>query len=255
MSSELRRAWTRGETILALELYYLLPPGADKSGNPQIQALAAVIGRTADSVKLKLQNFKSLDPNYTADGRTGLPGASKQDKALAAEFFGHWAKLLAKAEKYRQSYKLTEDYALLTGAAENFPDGADIIRSRKARIGQGFFRNAVLAAYDRRCCITGISLAPLLRASHIKPWAQANADEKLNPANGLLLNALFDAAFDQGYISLSADYRLLLSPQLRADTQTAAAFTPHEGKPIRLPSRFPPAAEFIKYHNDCVFRQ
>lgn len=261
-AEKLQRGWTREETILAFELYCWIPRGKDTVSNPQIQALAAAINRSANSIKLKLQNFKSLDTNYTANGRKGLAHASALDKAIAADFFGSGQKLVFETAELKHKFGLSADYAPVKTNAEkprnNFlendcREGADIMRSQKARIGQTFFRRALLAAYDGKCCITGISLKPLLRASHIKPWAQASADEKVNPANGLLLNALFDAALDQGYISLGSDYRLILSHKLLEDEKSAAAFAPYKGRNISPPSRFRPASEFIQYHNDCVF--
>ena len=47
----------------------------------------------------------------------------------------------------------------------------------QARIGQNFFRKAVLSAYNYRCCITGLSIPSLLVASHIIPWREMNQDK------------------------------------------------------------------------------
>ena len=68
------------------------------------------------------------------------------------------------------------------------------------RVGQDFFRRAVLANYEETCCITGIADPRLLTASHIKPWGK-DSDNRHNPANGLLLSATLDRAFDRGLIS------------------------------------------------------
>ena len=47
-----------------------------------------------------------------------------------------------------------------------------------------------------RCPITGIAdTALLLRASHIVPWAECDDAQRLDIRNGLLLSALWDAAF------------------------------------------------------------
>ena len=69
----------------------------------------------------------------------------------------------------------------------------------KVRVNQSFFRNTVLASYENKCCITGISIPDFLVASHIIPWSK---DEKnrLNPENGLCLNSIHDKAFDKGFI-------------------------------------------------------
>lgn len=83
------------------------------------------------------------------------------------------------------------------------------------RIGQQRFRREVLALYGGKCAITGSKL--LIRASHIKPWRVASDQERLDPANGLALSPVYDAAFDLGLISFSPDGRILLSERLKPE--------------------------------------
>lgn len=65
------------------------------------------------------------------------------------------------------------------------------------------------------CPVTGTTFAPLLRASHIKPWAACeNGNERLDPYNGIILAAHIDILFDQGWISFENDGRLLISNEL-----------------------------------------
>jgi hypothetical protein len=54
----------------------------------------------------------------------------------------------------------------------------------------------------------------LLRASHIVPWADCADTQGLDVHNGLLLSALWDAAFDRGLISFADDGSVLASSQL-----------------------------------------
>jgi putative restriction endonuclease len=69
------------------------------------------------------------------------------------------------------------------------------------RVGQDVFRGALMDYWVGRCAITGCAEPLLLRASHIKPWAQCETDaERLDVYNGLLLAAHLDAAFDAGLI-------------------------------------------------------
>jgi hypothetical protein len=58
------------------------------------------------------------------------------------------------------------------------------------------------------------SIAALLRASHIKPWAKSSNPDRLNPANGILLTAHIDALFDCGFISFADDGTMLVSAQI-----------------------------------------
>jgi hypothetical protein len=83
-----------------------------------------------------------------------------------------------------------------------------------ARRGQGKFRRNV-AAYESSCRCTGIEVAGLLIASHIKPWrACSSAAERLDGSNGLLLTPSADYLFDRGFISFSDGGDLLLSESI-----------------------------------------
>ena len=93
------------------------------------------------------------------------------------------------------------------------PLGADLPTITSRRSGHDQFRDALLD-YWRGCAITGLTTPRLLRASHIKPWASAEPDEKTDLFNGLLLAPHFDAAFDAGLIGFNDEGQLLLSPEL-----------------------------------------
>ncbi len=65
------------------------------------------------------------------------------------------------------------------------------------RVGQDIFRQALMKYWNGRCPLTGITDPALLRASHIVPWSECESDaQRLDVHNGLLLSALWDAAFD-----------------------------------------------------------
>lgn len=62
--------------------------------------------------------------------------------------------------------------------------------------------------------LTGISDTALLRASHIIPWKDCASDrERLDVHNGLLLSALWDAAFDRGLVTFGDDGFLSSRPR------------------------------------------
>ena len=247
--------WSREEVMLAFELYCIIPNGKDTDDNPLIMELAKALGRTANSVKMKLQNFKHCDPTYTKDGKVGLKGVSKIDKEVCAEFFQNWNDLISETSIIKQNLGLnlheetTEEMLII-------PAGKDRIITSTQRVGQSFFRKALLAAYDYRCCFTGISVPELLRASHIKPWSESNCEnEKTNPQNGLLLNALHDAAFDKGYITITLDYKIVVSKILLSESEANRQyFVPLNGQKMILPNRFVPDRRFIEYHNS-IFKE
>lgn len=92
---------------------------------------------------------------------------------------------------------------------------------RRIRIGQDVFRAALLDYWGGTCPLTGIAEAPLLRASHILPWSRCSDAERLDVHNGLLLSALWDAAFDRGLVSFADDGHALFASELGAAARQA----------------------------------
>jgi hypothetical protein len=88
-------------------------------------------------------------------------------------------------------------------------------RAQKFRIGQDIFRDALMEYWRGSCPLTGIASPELLRASHMMPWSLCETDgQRLDVHNGLLLSALWDAAFDAGLVTFDDDGRVLPSPRL-----------------------------------------
>ena len=127
----------------------------------------------------------------------------------------------------------------------------------RKRIGQVFFREAILRAYNNKCCITGINQTDLLIASHIKPWSVCDIQtEGTNPSNGLCLNAFHDKAFDKGLITLDKKFCVIVSNRIKdaaMDLATREWFMSYNKTQINLPDKFLPDRRFIEYHNDYVF--
>ncbi len=129
-------------------------------------------------------------------------------------------------------------------------DGKERIQSIKARIGQNTFREVVLAVYQNRCCLTGIDLPEVNRASHIIGWAE-RAETRMDPRNGLCLSATYDAAFDRKLITFDDDFRLVLSKTIRervASQSLKTHFLSKEGQQLDIPSRFSPLREYLEHH-------
>lgn len=98
------------------------------------------------------------------------------------------------------------------------PQTTEVERLVIQRIGQNLFREALITYWNGRCPLTGITDTALLRASHIVAWANCQSDgERLDVHNGLLLSALWDAAFDKGLVSFSDDGMALFSKNLSAE--------------------------------------
>jgi len=100
-------------------------------------------------------------------------------------------------------------------ATEHMPQATEAECQAVRRIGQTLFRQALLDYWNGRCPLTGIADEPLLRASHIVAWADCETEAlRLDVHNGLLLSALWDAAFDTGLVSFADDGSVLASPSL-----------------------------------------
>ncbi|MDE0179423.1 MAG: HNH endonuclease [Gammaproteobacteria bacterium] len=101
----------------------------------------------------------------------------------------------------------------------NLPRTTEAERLVVQRVGQDIFRRGLLEFWDGRCAITGLDVPELLRASHIKPWADCATDgERLDVFNGLLLAPHVDALFDTGLITIAESGSVLCSTSLPPDT-------------------------------------
>lgn len=108
------------------------------------------------------------------------------------------------------------------------PKGGETERALlgKARIGQGKFRQDLIDRWNGRCALTGVDRRELLRASHIKPWSGSNNEERLDPCNGFLLSAAYDAAFDAKLISFADDGSMVLAEDFSVDDAQKAGINP-----------------------------
>lgn len=250
-----RKKWRRDELLIALKLYCELPFGKFHSRNPEIQRYATILGRTPSSLAMKLSNFASFDPQILTTGRKGLSGASTADRYIWEEMTSDWPRLAEEITKVECELPVPSLAANPEWTDRDYT-GKTRTTQTQARIGQDFFRKAVLSAYEFTCCITGISLPALLVASHILPWREDESN-RLNPRNGLCLSAIHDRAFDQGLITLSEDFRLLLAPaiqKLKATPYIETTFWVYEGRQIQLPKKFNPNPAFLRYHRERLFQ-
>lgn len=248
-----RNDWTRVQVLAGLHIYLQLNYGQLHSRNPKIKELAGWIGRTANSVALKLCNLASLDPAVLASGRKGMDGASKVDKAVWTELLANWDATVVEAASIYG--KLAAQHGLdLSDELDVELPPTELGRTRTAtvqvRVNQARFRKSVLVGYNSTCCISGLQNECLLIASHIVPWSQ-DSHNRLNPQNGLCLSALHDRAYDQGLITVLPDFTVRVSAKLK--TKSADAFLQEsllrfDKSPIRMPSRLAPAPNFLAWH-------
>jgi putative restriction endonuclease len=124
----------------------------------------------------------------------------------------------------------------------------------RGRLGQGAFRLLVTDAYTRRCAVTGEKTLPVLQAAHIRPYASAGPHRV---ANGLLLRSDMHILFDRGYVTVTPELRVEVSPRLREEWDNGREYYGYHGKSLVVtpaPSTDRPAAEFLRWHNENRFR-
>lgn len=171
----------------------------------------------------------SMAPIRVPDAPIPLARADWYDRQEVHRFFssGQNFNPLPTSPDYKERFD-----ALLSGygqsaASELADDLAEIERTVpdatqretliQARIGQGRFRADVTRLWGKgeTCSLTGIALPELLVASHIKPWRDSTSEERLDPANGLLLAVHADKLFDRHLLSFDlqrAELRSVVAP-------------------------------------------
>lgn len=119
------------------------------------------------------------------------------------------------------------------------------------RVGQDIFRAGLIDYWEGTCAITGLALVEVLRASHIKPWADCESDrERLDVFNGLLLAPHLDAAFDRGFITVTDDGAVVVSSALAVGDRRILGLA----EPLRVRSLGDGHRAYLSWHRARVFR-
>lgn len=256
------RPWTREEVLLTISLYCKLPYRKLRQSTAEVRELAQLLNRTPSAISKRCCNYVQFDPVESKRVK-GFTRAAKLDRSVWAEINCDWERFATECEQIEkrvreeQSAPLLQENSVPSTCETVFPLGDTREQIVKVRIGQRFFRDAVLTAYDRRCCVTGIKHDALLVASHIKPWKDSDPKtERTNPRNGLCLSALYDKAFDAGLMTVDKEYRIIFSTSVLSCAPQEEAqkfFCFYEGKELLLPDRFTPEQQFFEHHRNCIF--
>lgn len=120
------------------------------------------------------------------------------------------------------------------------------------RVGQDIFRAGLLEYWEERCAISGLGVQELLRASHIKPWADCETDaERLDVFNGLLLAPHLDAAFDCGFITVEDDGVVVVSPKLPPEAREVLGLS----APLRMMGLTERHRVYLQWHRSREFKK
>ena len=197
---------------------------------------------------MRLSNFASLDPLLQERGIRGLAGISDDARRLWYEFEASPEDVLFEAEAALAGMQvrpldLGSDFETMG------LEGREREALVKVRVNQRLFRKMVLNGYGSTCCVTGIDEPSLLVGSHIVPWAE-DALQRLNPRNGLCLNALHDRAFDVGLMTVSDDLCVQVAPKaLRAPT-LSRWLGEFDGSPLTFGGRLRPDPALLRWHRE-----
>lgn len=120
------------------------------------------------------------------------------------------------------------------------------------RLGQGTFRIAVTEAYEGACAVTREHSLPALDAAHIRPYGEGGEHEV---RNGLLLRADLHRLFDKGYLTVTPELRVEVSPRLREEYHNGRSYYPLHGESVKVPAgrAEQPERELLSWHNEHVF--
>lgn len=130
---------------------------------------------------------------------------------------------------------------------KNLPTTTEAERLVVQRIGQNIFRDRLIDYWESRCPLTGITDKALLRASHIVPWKDCTSNaERLDVHNGLLLSALWDAAFDRGLVTFDDEGSPQFSPALSDIGRSAL----HWQAPLQLTAKH---RKKLAWHRDNIW--
>lgn len=145
-------------------------------------------------------------------------------------------------------------WELADRVAESIPEIVDrpiVEQVVSRRFRDEAFRRHVRAAYRNTCAITGLQLTngggrPEVQAAHIRP---VECDGPDTVRNGLALTGTVHWMFDRGMISLSDDYRVIVS---RKGVPSELSSLVTEGRPMRLPDQinFRPHPAYLRWHRE-----
>src|SRR5262245_7757239 len=249
------KTWTHDELLIVFRLYCRTPFGRLHQRNPEIIQVSQLLGRTPSAVAMKACNFASLDPAQKSRNISALGNVSRADRELWVSFEQDSEAVAADAEiAYEKLLGKRFEHENMEFELPEGPSEAE--RTIRTRRIQRFFRAAVLTGYESRCALSDLAIPEMLNASHIIPWS-ANVERRADPRNGIALNALYDRAFDRGFITFDESLRLVLSSRLKEGDLSEfqkQSFLHIEGKKLRLPYRFNPDLDAMTYHRESVFR-
>ena len=242
--------WTEEELKMAISLYGKIPFKRTHKTSPEVIYWAKIIGRSPGGLYTKLCNLGHFDKSMREIGVGGLSHTGKLDPIIWRLFEENPEKIIYEGQQLLAARmgKTIEEFTGIN--TENLPEGKMRETIIRQRVGQCFFREAVLLAYNSHCCITGIAIPSLLEACHISSWRD---DEKnrTNPKNGICMNAFFHKAYDNYLMAITPNFEIVVSNQMiecTNDERFQAYLFSLKNRKILMPEKFSPDKELLANH-------
>ncbi len=287
--------FTPVEVILCYALFFVVDPHRFRGSNateapPLVHDLARLFVRSPGSITVKMKNLDGsmkhagahewrFFAELAADGSRFAPlynlvlhaardvgiGDAALPDFLSLEGVGDFD-LLGQEELLGQR---TFDAVVAVQAekiqARLVAELAETVRiaEQAVRIGQHRFAAAVLDNYAHSCAFCGFAPRSmpkhkLLIASHIKPWADSDDRERLDPRNGVAACPTHDAAFGSGLITVNGGLCVHRSPRLERSVKIDPGVGLYFGRALQPSLMVPAGAEppgeaFLSWHLEHIY--
>ncbi len=248
MDKQRNQNWNIEELMMAVNIYCKVPFAHTRKTDPEIIYYANLIGRSPGALYTKLCNFGRCDNKMTDVGIKGLTHGSHLEPEVWNRFVANPEDFIYNTEQLLANRANKELVKFADIDISDLSEGDNKYTVVKQRIGESFFRKAVLASFDSKCCVSKCTCVELLEACHISEWAMDKTN-RLNPANGLCMNTLFHKAYDRCLMAITPDYTIVFSDQMiesfKEDSGIRTFLLETNGKKIFLPGKFLP-------NKDCL---
>jgi len=221
--------------------------GFERTPVPQPDGLELRSARFPETVLVRVLGENRFE--VSASDPAILPPAAGSD-SLTVEGFDALYQVLRTTAAYARTRpnRVAEEFQRQTVA---MPRTTEAERLVVQRVGQDLFREALLDFWQGRCCVTGLAVPELLRASHIRPWAACETDEqRLDVFNGLLLAPHLDALFDGGWMTVSPSGDVLWSGHLPAEARRQLGLP----EQLRVEGLSRAHEHYLAFHRSFVWR-
>ncbi len=192
--------------------YRLVKRGVVSGSDKQFDGLSIVHYQHSDPVDVTVNDTPWFDKLRKSQGSFSF-GVNRINDSDIVNELERFAASASRGSVEEDTAEIERDSSI--------PDGTTRKALIDARRGQGGFRRDLDVYWGAACAVTKCALRDLLRASHIKPWRNSTNEERLDPANGLLLSANIDILFDKGLLSFDDGGRMLISSDLSTTERRA----------------------------------